>query len=58
MCNSQTYLSSNNTFAKLQKQFDWMLLSQKKDRKFTIDSKIIRALEVIRVKLLMPNAIL
>ena len=30
MRNPQFYLSSNNALAKLQKHFDWRLLSQKK----------------------------
>ena len=58
MCNPQPYFSSNNTLAKLRKHFDWRLLSQKRDRKYTVGNKIILAVEIIRGKKFMPNVIL
>ena len=58
MCNPQLYLSLNNTLSKLQKHFDWRLLSQRKGTKCTVGSKIIRAFEIISVKKLIPNAVL
>ena len=58
MRNLQLYLSLNNTLAKLQKHFDWGLLSQRKGTKCTVGSKIIQAIEIIRVKKLIPNVVL
>ena len=56
MCNPQTYLSSNNMLTKLQKHFDWRLLSQRKGTENV--HWAAKLLEIIRIKKLIPNAVL